>query len=145
MASLPILEHGAIPTGIALGLPVWQTFLLTQIGYAATVTIVYALGDAGIAWAHRREGRIRRLVDAVLHHLHGKVNRRMGTLGLLGLTAFVSLPIPGAGIWTGSGGAFLLGIPFRTAFPYILAGNLINATIMTLATTGTVAAFRFFL
>jgi uncharacterized membrane protein len=142
---LPIIGHGAIPTGIALGLSAWGSFLLCELGFIVPAVAIYGIGDAVLAWKERRQGWIKRTVDAVLRHTHARVGNEVGTAGLIGLAAFVALPIPGTGVWTGTLGAFLLRIPFRTAAPYILAGNIAQGIIMMLATTGTVAAFRAFL
>ena len=49
-----------------------------------------------------------------------------------GLVAFVGIPLPGTGAWTGSLIAALLGIRFRKAFPAIVLGVLIAAVIMTI-------------
>jgi uncharacterized membrane protein len=142
----PLLElQAAIPFGIAAGLRPWQAFLSGEVGNIVPFILVYAAGGWWIAWTERRRGWLHRLtewfVQRARRKLHGEYNR----VGLLALTVFVALPFPGAGVWTGSVGAFLIGIPFRIAWPYVLAGNVINGTIVTLATTGAVAAFKMFL
>lgn len=48
-----------------------------------------------------------------------------------GLVAFVGIPLPGTGAWTGSLIAALLGIRFRKAFPAIVLGVLLAAFLMT--------------
>ena len=48
-----------------------------------------------------------------------------------GLVAFVGIPLPGTGAWTGSLIAALLGIRFRKAFPAIVLGLVIATFIMT--------------
>ena len=48
-----------------------------------------------------------------------------------GLVAFVGIPLPGTGAWTGSLIAALLGIRFRKAFPAIVLGLVIATVIMT--------------
>ena len=53
-----------------------------------------------------------------------------------GLVAFVGIPLPGTGAWTGSLIAALLGIRFRKAFPAVVLGVLLAAFIMTVLSYG---------
>jgi len=50
---------------------------------------------------------------------------------MLGLAAFVAIPLPVTGAWTGAIAAFLFGIKFKHAIWAILLGVLIAATIVT--------------
>merc|ERR1740121_3150976 len=50
------------------------------------------------------------------------------------LAAFVGIPLPGTGAWTGAMGAFLLGLPLMTAFSSIFTGVLAAGCIMTAIT-----------
>lgn len=147
LAMTPLVEmQGAIPVGIVgYGLPVWETYLVALLGNAMPPLLVYGIGGWWIAWVERRKGWLHHITDVVLRRAHGKLNGDVSRLGLVGLMVFVALPFPGAGAWTGSLGAFILGIPFKKALPFIIAGNVINGIIMTLATTGAVAFFKVFL
>ncbi|MBR2263004.1 MAG: small multi-drug export protein [Firmicutes bacterium] len=51
-----------------------------------------------------------------------------------GLVLFVGIPLPGTGGWTGSLAAALMGLRFRKAFPAVILGILLAATIMSVAT-----------
>lgn len=62
----------------------------------------------------------------------------------LGLFAFVAVPLPGTGAWTGALVASLCGLPKRYALPTIFLGVLCAGVIMTLASYGVVAAFQVF-
>lgn len=67
------------------------------------------------------------------------------TIGvLMGLFAFVAVPLPGTGAWTGSLIAALFGMKKRYAIPVIFAGVLVAGLVMTLASYGIVAALNFF-
>lgn len=146
LGMMPLLElQGAIPFGVAAGLRPWQAFLAGEVGNAVPFLLVYAVGGWWIAWTERRKGVLHRLTEWFVRRAKNKLHGDYNKLGLLALTIFVALPFPGAGTWTGSVGAFLIGIPLRTALPYVLAGNVINGLIVTLATTGAVAAFKAFL
>ena len=67
------------------------------------------------------------------------------TIGvLMALFAFVAVPLPGTGAWTGSLIAALFGMKKRYAIPVIFAGVLVAGLVMTLASYGIVAALNFF-
>jgi uncharacterized membrane protein len=147
LAMTPVGElRAAIPVGI-LGyhLPVWEVFLLAQLGNAVPVVLIYALCDWWVRMIERRKGLLHRVTHAVLQHTQEKMHGGMSKWGYAALVIFVAIPLPGAGAWTGTLGAYLLHIPLKKAFPYIILGNLIAGTIVTLAVTGVVAAFKVFL
>ena len=56
--------------------------------------------------------------------------------GLIGLMIFIGVPIPGTGAWTGALAAFVLGIPFKKAWPYVLGGIMISGILTLLLTVG---------
>ena len=63
----------------------------------------------------------------------------------LGLFAFVAVPLPGTGAWTGALVASVCGLPKRYAIPTILLGVMIAGVIMSLASYGVVSALRIFI
>jgi uncharacterized membrane protein len=54
--------------------------------------------------------------------------------GAIALILFVGIPLPFTGAWTGSLAAFIFNIPFKKAFPLILLGVCLAATVMTILT-----------
>lgn len=139
----PLVElQGAIPFGIATGLRPWQAFFFGELGNAVPFLLVYALGGWWIAWTERRKGVLHRFTEWFLQRARRKLHGEYARAGLVALTVFVALPLPGAGTWTGSVGAFLIGIPFRVAWPFVLAGNLLNGLLVTLAANGASAVLK---
>lgn len=63
----------------------------------------------------------------------------------LGLFAFVAVPLPGTGAWTGALVASVCGLPKRYAIPTILLGVMTAGVIMSLASYGVVSALRIFI
>lgn len=63
----------------------------------------------------------------------------------LGLFAFVAVPLPGTGAWTGALVASVCGLPKRYAIPTILLGVMTVGVIMSLASYGVVSALRIFI
>lgn len=51
------------------------------------------------------------------------------------LAAFVGIPLPGTGAWTGAMGAFLLGMPTAVALSSIFTGVVAAGVIMTAITS----------
>lgn len=60
-----------------------------------------------------------------------------------GLLAFIAIPLPGTGGWTGSLLAALLDIDFKKALPIVALGVFIADVIMSVVTYGAGAIFNF--
>lgn len=60
-----------------------------------------------------------------------------------GLLAFIAVPLPGTGGWTGSLLAALLDIDFKKALPIVAIGVFIADVIMSVLTYGAGAVFNF--
>ena len=86
----------------------------------------YRLFDIFFDWLFKRTRR------------RGKVIEKYKALGLI---VFVGIPLPVTGAWTGVVAAFLFGIPFRLAFPAIIAGVLLSGIIVTLLSLGVFTLF----
>jgi uncharacterized membrane protein len=67
---------------------------------------------------------------------HEKFEKRYNDLGYLGLFIYVSIPIPGSGIWAGTFLAWFLGLEKKKALPTICAGVFIYGLIVLLMTLG---------
>ncbi len=52
--------------------------------------------------------------------------------GVLGLTLFVAVPLPGTGIWTGALAAYLLGMEKGRALLALSAGGIISCLLLAL-------------
>ena len=140
MAMAPVIElRGAIPAGVAAGLPVWAATVIAIAGNMAPIPFILLLlrkifawlrgfswlGDK-IAWLERRA------------HLKGRTVRKYRTLGLIVL---VAIPLPGTGAWTGALVADVLDIRMRIALPATFIGVCIAGVIVALLTTGVVHLF----
>lgn len=65
-----------------------------------------------------------------------KHSQKFENRGALALAAFVAIPLPMTGVWSGCLAAFVFGIPFRKSFPSVAAGALIAGVIVTLVSLG---------
>nr|WP_326183916.1 small multi-drug export protein [uncultured Oscillibacter sp.] len=140
MAMVPVVElRGAIPVGIAAGLPPAVACVTAILGNLLPVPLIMLLarrvadwlrGTAffgpRIAWLERRA------------HLKGRIVRRYR---LLGLVILVGIPLPGTGAWTGALVASVLDIRMRNAIPAIFLGLIIAGMLITFLTMGLIRLF----
>lgn len=144
VAALPISEvRGAIPYAIALGDLSWPTaFVFAVIGNAIPVAPLLLGLEPVSNWLRRW-----RVWDSFFTWLFARTRRRgkmVERYEALGLLLFVSIPLPVTGAWTGCVAAFIFGIRPRLAFPMVLCGILIAATVVTLATMGVIGGVELF-
>ena len=134
-AMTPVLElRGAIPFGVAAGLPLAEAAAIAVAGNLVPAPLIILLGrrlanwlrgtrffGPKIAWLERRA------------HLKGRLVRKYR---LAGLVILVGIPLPGTGAWTGALVASVLDIRMRHALPAIFLGLIIAAAITTAVTLG---------
>lgn len=130
---LPIWElKGAIPMGIAMGIPFWTVFLLALAGSSIPVPFIIFFIERVIAWMQRSNVKFfHKFADWLL----GKVAKHRKTIdkyGYLGVFLFVAVPLPGTGVWTGSLIASLLNLKPKMAIPLVLLGNVVAGCLMLL-------------
>lgn len=135
VAMAPVVElRGAIPAGIAMGLPPAAACAAAVLGNFLPAPIIIVLGRRVCGWL--RDTRFFGPKIAWLErraHLKGRLVRKYR---LLGLAVLVGIPLPGTGAWTGALVASFLDIRLRHALPAIFAGLLIAAGITTVLTLG---------
>lgn len=126
ISALPIVElRGAIPVGIWMGIPISTVFATCVIGNMLPILPFLLL---------LKNDKVKTLFQPLLD----RASRKIGTISTekqwTSLAAFVGIPLPGTGAWTGAMGAFLLGLPLMTAFSSIFTGVLAAGCIMTAIT-----------
>ena len=133
----PVLElRGAIPLGVAAGLPPLTACAAAILGNVVPVPFIMLLVRRIFRWL-RRTAFFGPKIDWLERraHLKGRLVRKYR---LLGLTLFVAIPLPGTGAWTGALVAAFLDIRLRHALPAITLGVLIAGSIVTLMTLGVI-------
>ena len=131
----PVLElRGAIPLGVAAGLPPLTACAAAILGNIVPVPFIMLLVRRVFRWL-RKTAFLGPKIDWLERraHLKGRLVRRYRLPGLLLL---VAVPLPGTGAWTGALVATLLAIRLRHAFPAIAAGVVIAGVLITLLTVG---------
>ena len=135
MAMLPVVElRGALPFGMACGLPVWAAYLASVLGNLFPVPFLLLL-------LRRVFTRLRRVpwlgekVNALERRAHLK-GRTVRKYRLPGLFLLVAVPLPGTGAWTGALVACIMDLRLKSALPAIFSGVLIAGAIVSAITMG---------
>lgn len=132
ISMVPILElrGGLLAAGPAfLNIPMWRAIPVGIIGNLLPIPFILLLITKIFDWM---KGTKR--LKPVVEKLEKKAMSQSANIEkyeFWGLVAFVGIPLPGTGAWTGSLIAALLGIRFRKAFPAIVLGLVIATVIMT--------------
>lgn len=138
LGALPVSEvRGAIPFGLAAGLPLAKTLVLAILGNLLPVIPILLFLDSVSKWLSQRSARWKRFFDWLFERTrrHSDKVERYETLGLL---LFVGIPLPMTGAWSGCAAAFIFGIKFWRALFAIIAGILMAAVIVTAVVLGAV-------
>ncbi len=132
---LPIIElRGALPLAIRLfGIPWPKAFLICFVGNLVPVPLILLLLDPIVqllskikpfqlffTWLFKRT-----------RHKGSKIIEKYEEIGLL---AFVAIPLPMTGAWTGALIAYLFGLNFIKSFLVIALGVFIAGVIVTCLT-----------
>ena len=138
LAAAPISEvRGAIPYGLGIGLNSYWVFALAVLTNIAVVPFLFFI----LKQTHFKE---------LAHNLFGKtmskkINKHkkfLDTYGELALLAFVAVPLPITGAWTGTFMANALGMNEKKSILVISLGVVIAGTITFLVTSGLLAIWR---
>ena len=139
ISMVPILDlrGGLLAAGPAfLNIPMWRAIPVGIIGNLLPIPFILLLITKIFDWM---KGTKR--LKPVVEKLEKKAMSQSANIEkyeFWGLVAFVGIPLPGTGAWTGALIAALLGIRFRKAFPAIVIGVCLAACIMTIISYGIV-------
>jgi ferredoxin--NADP+ reductase len=129
ISAMPVVElRGAIPVGVWMGLPIYQVFLICVVGNMIPILPILLV---------LKNESLKKLMSPILQRAEKKASGLgVGSLEKqwVSLAAFVGIPLPGTGAWTGAMGAFLLGMPTALAISSIFAGVVSAGLIMTAIT-----------
>ena len=138
---LPVIElRGAIPVGVALGLPHLVTFVISYIGNLLPAPFIVLFIRRIFEWMKKKSVRLGRIAEKMEKRAESK-KETVQKYKFWGLLLFVAIPLPGTGAWTGSLIAGMLNMRLKDALPAIVVGVLIAGILMTGITLG----FEFFI
>ena len=136
LAMVPVFElRGAIPVGVAAGLPFWSVFITAILGNLLPVPFLILFTRRVFEWLRKKSALLERLVSRLEKKAAAKEDM-LKKYELLGLCILVAIPLPGTGAWTGSLVAAVFDIRLKHAFPAIALGVLIAAVIVSVVTYG---------
>ena len=136
LAMIPVFElRGAIPVGVAAGLPFWTVFLTAFLGNLLPVPFLILFTRRVFEWLRTKSALLERYVSRLERKAATKEDL-LKKYELLGLCILVAIPLPGTGAWTGSLVAAVFDIRLKHAFPAIALGVLIAGIIVSVVTYG---------
>ena len=129
ISAMPVIElRGAVPVGLWMGLPLTKVLPTCVLGnMIPIIPLLYIL----------RNERLKKAMKPILD----RAEKKSSSLGVgslekqwASLAAFVGIPLPGTGAWTGAMGAFLLDMPTPLAISSIFTGVVSAGVIMSAIT-----------
>lgn len=136
IAMTPVLElRGAIPIGVASGINIYLTILISIIGNLIPVPFILLFIKSIFKFIRKYFNKLSIIVDKLEKRASEKSDI-VHKYEMLGLMILVAVPLPGTGAWTGSLVAALLNMPIKKAFPPIAGGVIIAAFIVSIITYG---------
>lgn len=132
---VPLIElRGAIPLGVAMGLPTLTAVIVATAGNL----LLIPLGHGIVLILYRLVHHIP-LIHRLLAWVEARAAKHRPTLdqwGWLGLAIFVGVPLPGTGAWSGIILARLVGLPTSKAWLGMALGVIAAGILVGLATQG---------
>ncbi|MDR0761227.1 MAG: small multi-drug export protein [Treponema sp.] len=131
LSFLPISElRGAIPFAMANGIP-WYWAYPFAAGLNALVAPVCWIFLSTLHKLFLKMLWYRRFFDRFVERARTKLRGGVEKWGWLGVAAFVALPLPMTGAWTGTLGAWVLGLSKRRTLPAVILGVTVAGAIVT--------------
>ncbi|MBI5729125.1 MAG: small multi-drug export protein [Candidatus Magasanikbacteria bacterium] len=138
LAMVPVAEiRLSLPVAIfRYHLPAWEAIVWSVAGNMIPTTLILLFGERFHRWVEKRSGFF--FGKAWARHLASiqKSFAKYEKYGLIGLFLFIAISLPGTGSYTAAIAAFLLGIPVNKSWPYVLAGVVASAMVITSVTVG---------
>ena len=145
ISMVPLVElRGAIPVGVASGLPLLGTYLVAIIGNMLPVPVIILFSKQVLLWCCKLPGGFGRFFQAIYDKgmkAGDKLQQKAGRGLYFALFLFVAIPLPGTGAWTGALIAAVLNMRLKRAVPVIFLGVVIAGCIITLLTHGVTLLF----
>ena len=138
ISMVPVIElRGAVPVGVAMGLPLLTAFFTSLVGNLFPVPFVILFSRSLFRWLRCHVPVLSKWITRWENNAY-RHKEKIEKYRLWGLFLFVAIPLPGTGAWTGSLLAALTDIRLRDAFPAIALGVLTAGCIITALTYGVV-------
>jgi uncharacterized membrane protein len=134
LSFLPISElRGAIPFAVANGIP-WYWAYPFAAGLNALVAPVCWVFLSTLHKLFLKMAWYRGFFDRFVERARRKLQGGVEKWGWLGVAAFVAIPLPITGAWTGTLGAWVLGLRKRRTMPAVILGVAVAGAVVTAVT-----------
>ena len=130
VSMLPVIElRGGIPFGVGLGLTTWQSFAAALLGNVIVGLVIIALLKPVLALLQRTKpfARASARISQKFETKAGKITQKSKIWAVI---AFVGVPFPLTGVWTGAAVAVFLGLSFWSAAFACTVGVIIAGFII---------------
>jgi uncharacterized membrane protein len=133
-AMTPIGElRASIPIALSkYGMNILETFIISVIGNMIPVIAILWILEPVSKFLMSRFKIADRFFTWLFNHTRRRHSKRFERYEGFALIAFVGIPLPVTGGWTGALIAFVFGIPPRKALLHIFTGVLIAGLIVTI-------------
>ena len=144
ISMIPFVElRGAIPVGVGFGMNPVEVFILCVIANCIPVPFIIFLIKPIFRWL-----KGFRTFEKIITKLEGLADKKSGKITaykyeMVGLMLFVGIPLPGTGAWSGALIAALLNMRIKHAFFAIVLGVILAGVLVTLISSGALAALKF--
>lgn len=132
LSLLPISElRGAIPFAVARGMPL----LAAAVWCVAWNALAGPIAFLFLGTVHRLLYRWKRYADffdRFVERARTKVHKEVEKYGYWGILVFVGIPLPLTGAWTGTLGAWILGMERKKAILAVTGGVLMAGIIVSI-------------
>ena len=140
ISMVPLIElRGAVPVGIAAGMPWHEVLPICVVGNLLPIPFVLFFAE----WLLDLLARLP-LLRGFADRYKAGLERKKGSItkyARFGLFLFVAIPIPGTGAWSGAAIASLLKMKRGRAFASIALGVITAGLIMSLVSSGVLSVF----
>ena len=143
ISMVPLIElRGAIPVGVAMGLPLWQVYVIAIIGNMLPVPFILFFARKVLEWGADKPviGKFFTFCLEKGHKGGEKLKAKAGRGLPWALLLFVGIPLPGTGAWTGTLAGSILDMKFKDVLVACMGGVLLAGIIMGLASAGLLGA-----
>lgn len=131
MSAVPLIEQrGAIPLGINVyNLDPMAVFLVSFLGSIVPAPFILLLFNHIFNWMKKYKvfSKFNNLVEKKIN----KNSAKMEKYKEIGLIAFIAIPLPTTGVWTGSAVAAFLKLDLKKSMFCAAVGALISAFLIT--------------
>ncbi len=132
LSLLPISElRGAIPYAFFNGIPLLAAYAIAVGANALVAPLVFFFLDT-FHLLFYRWGIYRNIFDRTVSRARRKMEPKIARFGYLGVMFFVAVPLPITGAYTGTLGAWILGLDRKKTILAAVGGVVISGLVISL-------------